>query len=142
MRKLLFRVCDAVRARLRARRWPEHEAVGRLGEDLAHRHLERDGMTVIARNWRPPNTAHGEIDLIALDGEVRVFVEVKTRRRAVDAAPDRAIDREKIRSWRYLSRTYLRRTGAEDAPYRMDLVSVVLEPELIVEHVPDAFSVH
>ena len=142
MFRFLLRATDRIRARLRAKQWPEHEAVGRLGEDLAHRFLEQAGLTVIARNWRPPEHEHGEIDLIALEGEVRVFVEVKTRREAVDSAPDRAIDREKIRSWRYLSRNYLQRTGVPEAPYRMDLVSVVLEPELRIEHVPDAFSIH
>jgi putative endonuclease len=140
MLRFFLRAMDRLRARLRARQWADHEAVGRSGEDLAHRFLERAGLTVIARNWRPPGTAHGEIDLIALAGEVRVFVEVKTRREGVEAAPDRAINGEKMRSWRYMARTYLRRTDSPGALCRMDLISVVLEPELRIEHVPDAFS--
>jgi putative endonuclease len=52
-------------------------ALGRLGEDLAAAHLQRLGFTILARNVRTPR---GEIDLIAFDGEVLVFAEVKARR--------------------------------------------------------------
>jgi putative endonuclease len=52
-------------------------ALGRLGEELAAAHLERLGFAVVARNVR---TRYGEIDLIAFNGEVLAFVEVKSRR--------------------------------------------------------------
>jgi putative endonuclease len=52
-------------------------ALGRLGERLAGEHLESLGFAVVERNAR---TRHGEIDLIAFDGETLAFVEVKTRR--------------------------------------------------------------
>lgn len=52
-------------------------ALGRLGEDLAASHLERLGFAILDRNVR---TREGEIDLIAFDGRVLAFVEVKTRR--------------------------------------------------------------
>jgi putative endonuclease len=50
--------------------------IGRLGEDLAAQHLTRLGFSTLARNVR---TRHGEIDLVAFDGKVLIFVEVKTR---------------------------------------------------------------
>jgi putative endonuclease len=53
-----------------------HE-LGRLGEELAAAHLSDLGFAVLARNAR---TRHGEIDLIAFDGQAIVFAEVKTRR--------------------------------------------------------------
>jgi putative endonuclease len=52
-------------------------ALGAHGEDLAVAHLRRLGFTVLARNVR---TRHGEIDVIAFDGRVLIFAEVKTRR--------------------------------------------------------------
>jgi putative endonuclease len=55
---------------------PRH-ALGRLGEDLAATHLEHRGFAIVDRNAR---TRYGEIDLIAFDGVVLAFVEVKTRR--------------------------------------------------------------
>jgi putative endonuclease len=52
-------------------------ALGRLGEQIAARHLEGLRFSVLARNVR---TRRGEIDLIAFDGATLVFAEVKTRR--------------------------------------------------------------
>ncbi|HEY5194765.1 MAG TPA: YraN family protein [Solirubrobacteraceae bacterium] len=52
-------------------------ALGTLGEDLAVAHLRRLGFVMVARNVR---TRHGEIDVIAFDGRVLAFAEVKTRR--------------------------------------------------------------
>ncbi len=54
-------------------------ALGRLGEELAVAHLRRLGFALLARNAR---TRYGEIDVIAFNGEVLVFAEVKTRRMA------------------------------------------------------------
>jgi putative endonuclease len=54
-------------------------ALGRLGEQLAVEHLRRLGFVVVDRNVR---TRHGEIDLIAFDGRMLIFTEVKTRRGA------------------------------------------------------------
>jgi putative endonuclease len=56
--------------------------LGRLGEELAAAHLARLGFSVLARNAR---TRLGEIDLIAFDGQVMVFAEVKTRRATAEA---------------------------------------------------------
>lgn len=50
--------------------------LGRLGEELAAAHLEELGFRVLERNAR---TRHGEIDLIAFDGQTLAFIEVKTR---------------------------------------------------------------
>src|ERR1039458_1999578 len=69
---LLYRAADALRRRaLRA----DH---GRIGEDLAHRYLRRQGCTVVARNYRPPYGGV-EIDLVAWHGNTLVFVVGKTR---------------------------------------------------------------
>ena len=66
-------------ARRESQREDPRRALGRLGERLAAAHLQRLGFAILARNVR---TRHGEIDLIAFDGEALVFVEVKTRRSA------------------------------------------------------------
>lgn len=62
----------------RRRRGDHRRALGILGERLAAEHLRRRGFVIVERNVR---TRHGEIDLIAVDGQgTLVFVEVKTRR--------------------------------------------------------------
>jgi putative endonuclease len=50
---------------------------GDSAERVAAAFLERQGWTILHRNWRRPG---GEIDLIALDGDTLVFVEVRARR--------------------------------------------------------------
>jgi putative endonuclease len=54
----------------------QRRRLGRLGEELAVAHLQRLGFALLARNAR---TRHGEIDLIAFNGAVLLFIEVKTR---------------------------------------------------------------
>jgi putative endonuclease len=55
----------------RARQW-----LGKTGEDLACRELQRRGYEILARRYRRRG---GELDIIARDGDTLVFVEVKTR---------------------------------------------------------------
>ena len=64
------------------------DALGRYGEDLAVRHLESLGMTVVARTWR---CALGELDIVARDGARLVVCEVKTRRTDRFGAPVEAV---------------------------------------------------
>ena len=61
---------------------------GKIGEDLAAKYLERNGLRIIERNYR---FERGEIDLIAEEGEELVFVEVKTRRSNAFGAPEDAV---------------------------------------------------
>lgn len=51
--------------------------VGRLGERLAAEHLVRRGFEIVERNYR---TRWGELDIVAFDGRILAFCEVKTRR--------------------------------------------------------------
>jgi putative endonuclease len=50
--------------------------LGQAGELLAAEHLERQGFTVLDRNYR---TRWGELDIVAFDGTTLTFCEVKTR---------------------------------------------------------------
>lgn len=63
--------------------------LGARGEALAAEHLERLGFALLARNVR---TRHGEIDLIAFDGRVLAFVEVKSRTQVSGGPPNGALD--------------------------------------------------
>jgi putative endonuclease len=56
--------------------------LGALGEKLAAEHLERRGFEIVERNYR---TRWGELDIVAYDGRVLAFCEVKTRRLAPGA---------------------------------------------------------
>ena len=124
----LYRCADGLRYR-------RHGNVGRRGEDLAHRYLRKKGYIVVARNWRPPQGG-GEIDLIAWEGGVLVFVEVKARLSSDWSAPERDIDHEKILALRRAARDYIRRAEADASTARFDVLSIVGET---IEHLEEAF---
>jgi len=114
------------------------QAVGAYGERLAARHLHDVGMVVLDRNWR---CAHGEIDIIARDGEVVVFCEVKTRRGDAFGEPLEAVVATKARRLRRLAARWLSTTGARPAEIRFDVVSVLPQRRgaARVEHLRGAF---
>ena len=100
------------------------DAVGQFGEDLAVQHLSECGMRVLERNWR---CRDGEIDVVAVDGNVLAFVEVKTRSRLGFGTPAEAITARKLSRMRRLAARWLGEhpdAGRWDA-VRLDVVSVV-----------------
>lgn len=129
---------DSLRQRLLVRKLTEDKALGTRGEDLAHRYLQRNGYTVVARNYRPPN-GHREVDLIARHGRTLVIVEVKTRRREEFLPVERAVDKEKRHNLTRAAMSYARRAHIPWDFVRFDIVTVILEPRPLLRHTPDAF---
>jgi putative endonuclease len=122
---LIGALFDRLRHARRRRTWTHDQATGRRGEDLAHRFLQRQGYTVVARNYRLP-AGDAEADLIAWDGGTLAIVEVKTRETAAYGPPDRAIGTEKRRSLARLARAYARKTDVPFESVRCDVVTVIL----------------
>ena len=113
------------------------QALGRRGERLAARFLERAGLRVIARRFR---LRCGEIDLIALDRDQVVFVEVKTRRGEGYGAPAESVTPFKQRKMARAALVFLTGRGWHERPCRFDVIEVVERgktPE--IRHIPDAF---
>lgn len=112
--------------------------LGQWGESLAATHLEANGYTVVARNWR---CARGEIDLIVRGGEVLIFVEVKTRRGRGMGSPEESVTPHKLKKLFQLAQTYLYENDLDDnTEWRIDLVAVELDPKgklLRCEHIPN-----
>jgi len=130
--QFLYRAADAFR---RARLASDH---GRIGEDLAHRYLRGQGCTIVARRYRPP-AGGGEIDVVAWQRDILIFVEVKTRATAEFGTPDRAVDAEKRRHLARAGRDYARRAGADWPKVRFDIVSIILSEPPEIEWLRDAF---
>ncbi|MGH9431473.1 MAG: YraN family protein [Terriglobia bacterium] len=101
-----------------------HLESGRRGENLAYWHLRRSGYIVIARNRRP-GPGCGELDLVAWDGPVLAFVEVKTRSSLVAGPPELAVSAEQRKRIIRSARVFIRRLGRRDISYRFDIVSVL-----------------
>ncbi len=98
---------------------------GARGEAAAADYLQRrKGFIIITRNWRSPRDLRDEIDLIARDGDVLVFVEVKARSVNALVPGYHAIDQRKKRVLRRAVHTYL--TALKDPPltFRFDVVEV------------------
>ncbi len=100
-------------------------ALGRRGEDLAHRYLRRAGYTIVARNYRLA-AGDAEADLIAREGPDLVIVEVKTRQSGEYGPPERAIGPEKQRHLVRVAREYARKTDTPLDRVRFDVVTVLL----------------
>jgi putative endonuclease len=98
------------------------QRLGRWGEELAAFHLERRGMTVLDRNWR---CEHGEIDIVALDGDCLVVCEVKTRRGMAHGGPVHAIGWAKLLRLRRLAAAWLAVHDRPVAGVRIDVVGIV-----------------
>lgn len=138
MFQLWYRLADAARHQARGRRWTADQATGRRGEDLAHRLLRRQGLTVVARNYRA-RSGPGEIDIVAWDRDTLVFVEVKARRDETFGTPDRAVDQDKRMSLIRSAFEYAQRAGVPVEQVRFDIVNVVFSDPPSVTRIEDAF---
>lgn len=115
------------------------EALGRWGEQVAADALVAAGLTVLVRNWRCPE---GEVDILALDGQVLVVCEVKTRSSAAFGRPEEAVTPVKAARLRRLALRWLsEHPGPRDV--RFDVVSVTRGDgrgrPVVVDHLRAAF---
>jgi putative endonuclease len=110
------------------------DALGQYGERVAAAYLQRQGMSIVARNWR---CELGELDVIARDGAVLVICEVKTRSSVQCGHPLEGISERKVRRLRRLAIRWLD-VHAVHAPHvRFDAIGVI-QPASgppVIEHV-------
>jgi putative endonuclease len=97
------------------------DEVGRFGEDVAERYAREQGWEILARNWR---CAHGELDLVAVDGDELAVVEVKTRRSQAFGAPEEAVTADKLARLRRLTGAWLESQSRSFAGLRIDVIAV------------------
>lgn len=118
----------AARRSSRSESQPAHLATGIDGEDAAFFYLGRKGYTVVARRWSS-GYQRGDLDLIAWQGPLLCFIEVKTRTAHDMAAAEVAVDTHKRNVLRKLARHYVRQLPTKTAPpVRFDILSVYLVP--------------
>ncbi len=128
----------------------EKQLLGRLGEDIAADHLEKNGYKIVARNL---HLSKNELDIIAEDDDYIVFVEVKTRSCLYPESgdfgiPSRAVDSKKRGNTVKAARDYLYSYYGGKQP-RIDVIEVyILESQsefktptvLKVNHIRNAFD--
>lgn len=118
---------------------PRHR-FGQASEDRAEEFLRRKGYRILARNLR---TSLGELDLVAEDAGVLVFVEVKARTTGAFGGAVLAVDRRKQAKLIRLASQYLAQRHLMERACRFDVVLVQGEADapLQVEHIENAFDV-
>ncbi len=111
--------------------------LGREAEALAAAFLRRAGLAIVGQNVR---NLGGELDLVAQEGDILVFVEVKARRGSSHGLPQEAVDRRKRHRLAQAAQVYLGRFTQAVPVCRFDVVAVDFShdaPKL--SHIRDAF---
>lgn len=107
--------------------------IGATGEEIAARYLKKHGYKILDRNF---SSAHGEIDIVAREGNFVVFVEVKRRKSDKFGAPQEAVDEQKQKSIINCAKAWLVRNRLYGAPVRFDVVAIMQDEVTLLR---DAF---
>lgn len=110
--------------------------LGNRGEAIAKHFLQSKGYTILETNWR---FSRAEVDLIAMDGQILVFVEVKTRSTDIFGAPELAVTNRKQHLLVDAANVYMQQINHE-WEIRFDIISIILKTKTHhLEHFEDAF---
>jgi putative endonuclease len=116
----------------------QQQQLGRLGEDAAIQCLQAQGYRILARNYR---CRFGEIDLIARDGAVLAFIEVKTRRSRAFGTAAGAVTLQKQRHIIKAAQIYLAHMKSAQEICRFDVVTIEMAAhQLRIEVIKNAFQ--
>jgi len=110
---------------------------GRLGEEIACKEIKKKGYDIIEQNYR---SRLGEIDIIAKDGDVLVFIEIKTRRSSIDYAKE-AVDRRKKKKLLKLALAYMKTKRYDNIKARFDVIAIsIKDNKPQIELIKNAFE--
>ncbi len=125
-----------------ATRQPLHLRTGEWGEAVAAKDLKQKGYKILGKRVRIGT--RDEIDLIARDGEVLVFIEVKTRKSERFGRPASSVDRKKRHTLSRGAVRYIKRLKTPHVYFRFDVVEVIGEIDApvspIIRHIENAFT--
>lgn len=96
--------------------------VGRVGEEMAVAELRQLGLSILELNAHVGRS--GEIDIVAQEGEVLVFVEVKTRTGSWMGSPEESVHKQKQQQLKRLARSWIHRHGMYGMEVRFDVVAI------------------
>ena len=99
-----------------------HLALGKRGEAEVRKLYRRHGYEILAADWR---CRYGELDIVALDGGVLVFAEVKTLRREAAYRPADNLSPRQLRRDLRAAAEFREKFASDRFPWRFELVEVV-----------------
>lgn len=113
--------------------------LGNYGERVAAAWLRSQGCKILAKNYRGPRK--GEVDIIARDRKLLLFVEVKTRREGSKIRGLDAVGKDKQALIERGANSWLKRLGTRDLPWRFDVIEITVKDgeKPRINHVKDAF---
>ena len=95
---------------------------GDIGENIAKEYLKSEGYRIIKANFK---NAIGEIDIIAYDGEILVFIEVKNRKTSKFGLPREAVNFAKQNKIRLVATSYIKKYKLFDKACRFDVLEIL-----------------
>lgn len=118
----------------------ESKEIGAAGEDLASEYLKDLGWEIVERNFR---SSRGEVDIIARDRDVLVFVEVKNYSFRSFYLPSFSIDKNKKQCIIKTAKYYLYKNKIEDVNCRFDVITIYVDTrgEKRIEIFKNAFGI-
>lgn len=109
---------------------------GKYGETLANKYIISKDYKILELNY---TTKLGEIDIIALDKNILVCIEVKTRSNRNFGYAYEAVDYRKQKKIIAVSNIYIKHKRIRDIQIRYDIIEVYLEKNIEINHIENAF---
>ncbi len=106
-------------------------SLGDWGEKIAVNYLMKQGYQILDRNYK---TKLGELDIVAKEGDIIVFVEVKTRSSRSFGLPQEAVNFKKQNKIMRMAMQYLQNRDLKDT-WRIDVVGIVMSKNRRVENI-------
>ena len=100
-----------------------HLTTGKQGEKMAANYLKKNGYKIVEKNY---HCKFGEIDIIALDGDILSFIEIKTRSTNEYVPPEFTVTKHKQSKIKRSAGHYLGRHGIENRDCRFDIVAITM----------------
>ena len=114
----------------------KHNELGKKGEELAVEFLQKNGYTILERNWR---FKKAEVDIIAQKNDVLAVVEVKTRSNNYFGDPQDFVNPKKIKLLVEAIHEYVTSRNL-DVEVRFDIIAILKNQyRFDIEHLEDAF---
>ena len=111
--------------------------MGKLGEEAAQEFLKNKNIKILKTNYR---TRFGEIDIIARDHDILIFIEVKTRKSAKYGLPRESVTPRKQQTIQKVALLYIKTHNIKGSRFRFDVIEVYQEKEpWNIVHITNAF---